>query len=150
MIDYRGYLTISIGVDFSGCFFVGESEGISIAFDDSGNIEIQKSKSSLKERETTSIGLFSFSYSGFLQITNKKDVSELRNVSTYLGVSDPLPFGFDVVSDAPVAEQDGELIGVQLSKGGGCGFDVHVSQTYTETLYRFTWKDVFDWLKELF
>ena len=59
-------------------------------------------------------------------------------------------WNFDVVVDAPVADNNGKLIGVQFSKGTGAGVDVHVSQTYTETLYRFTWKDVINWGRQLF
>ena len=150
MADYQGYLTISIGIGGGANLFVGASEGISIAFDDAGNIEIQRSYSTPRKRETTSIGLFNFGVSKFIQITNKSDVSELTAVSTYLGFSDPAPVGFDVVVDAPVADNNGKLIGVQFSKGTGAGVDVHVSQTYTETLYRFTWKDVINWGRQLF
>ena len=148
--DFRGYLTVSFGIGIGGTAFIGVSEAIGIAFDDAGNIEIQRSYSSPKEKETTTIGLFNIGEFGFIQITNKSDVSELTAVSTYLGFSDPAPIGFDVIVDAPVADPDGEMIGVQLSMGKGLGVDVHVSQAFTETLYRFTWKDVFNCVRQLF
>ena len=150
-IDFNGYITISFGFGFGGNAFLGTSDGITIALDDDGNIEVQRSYSSPKERETTSIGLFNVGFNYLtLQITNKPDVADLQNVSTYLGFSSPSPLGIDIVLDAPIADLNGELIGIQISAGWGIGLDVHAAQTNTKTLFHFTWKDVAEWLGQFF
>ena len=148
--DSHGYFTISIGICVDGYAFVGASVGIAIAFDSAGNIEVQESYSVPTERETTSIGLLHVGVAGFFQITNKSDVSELTNVSTYLGLSDPSPVGVDLVLDAPVADPGGDLVGIQFSQGKGAGVDVHVAQTYTKTRIRFVWRDVLYWINKVF
>ena len=148
--DPFGRYTVSVGLGTGFTAFLGCSKCYAIAFDGNGNVEIQKSTSTPRNRETTTVGLFNIGAFGFVQFTEKDDVSELRNISTYIGVSDPLPIGCDIVSDAPAADLDGEAIGVQFALGIGAGVDIHISQSYTETIARFSWEELVNWVVEIF
>ena len=142
--------TLTIGISSSVTVGVGASDSTVVSFDRHKNIEVQRGKSRPNKRETTTIGLFSIApASVVIQITNKGDVSELTGISTYAGFSLAV-VGFDVVSDAPAADLNGEAIGVQISFGFGEGVDVHLAQTDTTTTRRFTWKDVGKWIKGVF
>jgi len=138
--------TLTVGISSSITVVVGASDSTVLSFDRHKNIEVQKGESRPNKRETTTIGLFSIApASVVIQITNKGDVSELTGISTYAGFSLGI-VGFDVVSDAPAADMDGEIIGVQISLGFGEGVDAHLTQTDTKTTHRFTWKDVGKWI----
>lgn len=142
--------TLTIGISSSVTVGVGASDSTVVSFDRHKNIEVQRGKSRPSKRETTTIGLFSIApASVVIQITNKGDVSELTGISTYAGFSLAV-VGFDVVSDAPAADLNGEAIGVQISFGFGEGVDVHLAQTDTTTTRRFTWKDVGKWIEGVF
>ena len=148
--DHTGKATVTISYGFSITAFISLSYSVAVSIDLNGNIEIQQSYSAPTKREATSIGLLSVGYGPAIHVTNMQNVRDLTGVSTYLGVSSPLPVGLDLVSDAPVASSKGKLVGLQVSGGPtskGAGLDVHVSQTYTKTVARYTWKDVFKWVK---
>ena len=149
MVDYSGTMTVTVGVSGSGTAFIGSSGGLAVTFDEDG-IEIQYSYSEPSERSTTTIGLLSAGAAVTVQITNKNSASELRGNSTYLGGSVG-ETGFDVVIDRPVADPNGELIGVQISHAIiGAGLDLHVSQTYTSTIKTYSWEDIWQGTKDLF
>ena len=148
--DHTGKATVTISYGFSITAFISLSYSVAVSIDLNGNIEIQQSYSAPTKREATSIGLLSVGYGPAIHVTNMQNVRDLTGVSTYLGVSSPLPVGLDLVSDAPVASSKGKRVGLQVSGGPtskGAGLDVHVSQTYTKTVARYTWKDVFKWVK---
>ena len=145
--DYNGKLTVTIGYGIAGTFFVGASASKSVTFDKDG-VSYQYSYSTPKERETTTIGLFSAGFSYFIQATNKEYASELEGISTYLGTSAG-KIGLDVVGDKPVADHGGELIGAQVSIGVvSAGMDVHVAQTNTETTEFVSWEEVWYGIKK--
>ena len=142
--------TLTVGIGASVTAFVGVSDSLAFSFDLHGNVEVQRSTSRPDKPETTTIGLISYSVPAyFVQLTNKGDISELTGISTYVGAD--LPFcGFDVVSDAPAADLNGKICGVQFAVGQGGGVDVHIAQTNTETIARFNWRDIGKWAKNYF
>ena len=150
--DNTGRTTVTISMGASVAAFISLSFSFAVSVDLKGNLELQVSYSLPSRSETTSMGLLSVGYGPAIQITSLEDVAGLTGYSTYLGFSNPSPIGIDLVIDAPVASSKGKIVGIQaagpLSKGAGV--DIHVSQTYTQTLLRSTWKDAFKWVKNRF
>ena len=142
--------TLTFGSCYSATVFVGISCAYAISIDLHGNIEIQKSVSVPNKRETTTIGIFGTAANApFVQITNKGDVSELQGISTYVGAGFSA-CSIDLVSAAPAADWDAKACGVQITFAKNAIIDPHIAQTNTETIVRFKWKDVFEWVKGLF
>lgn len=147
--DEEGTLTVTVGVSAGITVFFGISGGLAVTFDKDG-FSIQYSYSEPSDTSASTLGLFCGGISVFGQVTNKESASELEGSSTYLGGSLG-ETGFDLVCDKPVADQNGQIVGAQITYGiiSG-GVDVHVSQTITITKKTLSWSEVWEELKELF
>ena len=147
--DNSGMLTVTVGISASATAFLGVGIGLYVTFDKYG-MEIQYSYTTPTDSSASTIGLLAVGVAETVQITNKDSAEELRGTSTYLGASVGKN-GIDLVSDKPIADPDGDIVGVQLLYSPcSTGVDIHASQTKTKMLKRYSWEEIWQGIKDMF
>ena len=133
--DPNGNWTLSFSINLNLNVFFGFSLSLSFSIDSNGENAIQLSYSGFTE-DTPNIGVLDAGVSVSGQYTDLSSVDYLEGTSTYIGgsIGNKGYISADLITDSPVSEQDGEIIGGQLGVGVGYGFDVHCMTTKTITI----------------
>ena len=69
-----------------------------------------------------------------MQYTDRETVYDLYGPASYIGfTAGAIPYGgVDLISFSPVADQNADINGLQLTAGVGYGIDVHIMQSNTK------------------
>ena len=134
--DVNGEWTVGLFGTGNATVILGVSISIGVVIDDKGGMEIQWSYSEPWQEDARTVGAFSVGAGFALQITDADSVSDLHGSATAYGASGGAgpSVGVDVISFSKPNDPNGKINGIQISGGGGAGFDVHVSQTITKPL----------------
>ena len=134
--DVNGEWTVGLFGTGNATVILGVSISIGVVIDDKGGMEIQWSYSEPWQEDARTVGAFSVGAGFALQITDADSVSDLHGSATAYGASGGAgpSVGVDVISFSKLNAPNGKINGIQISGGGGAGFDVHVSQTITKPL----------------
>ena len=134
--DVNGEWTVGLFGTGNATVILGVSISIGVVIDDKGGMEIQWSYSEPLQEDARTVGAFSAGAGFALQITDADSVSDLHGSATAYGASGGAgpSVGVDVISFSKPNDPNGKINGIQISGGGGAGFDVHVSQTITKLL----------------
>ncbi len=135
VMGYDPYGTWTLGFSISGSavFGIGINLGIGFVIDDNWNFDVQWTYSVPGCNDTFMVGGISAQASVSVQYTSADTVYDLYGPSSSAGFGVG-NVGFDVISFSDASDPNKELDGVQISVGVGAGVDVHVVDSYTETV----------------
>lgn len=135
-IDSLGLWTVSISGTLSAAFGLGISLSFGIAFDDKGNFDWQYSYAVPSIDNTVMVGGVGAGAGIAVQYTNAATVYDLYGPATYIGATAGPSWyvGGDIVSFSDASDPQMTIDGFQLVTGYGKGFDVHVTESYTQSM----------------
>ena len=144
-----GHWTISFNLSLNAHFIVGASISISFSYDSNGENAILWSYSHPFDENTPDIGFVDLGVIFSAQYTNLASVDNLDEDLSYYGGSIGSGFGItgDVISNVPVSQSGGEIIGGQLGAGISLGAGPHASQSKTIIIKK-NWKGLIGELLE--
>lgn len=135
-VDLNGKWTIVIKGALNLTLLFGVNIDIGIAFDDNRNVAIQWSYSVPTVNDTMSIGIADVGAAIQMQrMWNTDTVYDLEGRASSIGVSGGYLsyFGVDLISASPMREME-TIDGIQGQIGIGAGLDVHVTESYAQTI----------------
>lgn len=132
--------TLSIKLSGNLTVLLGVYVDIGISVDRKGNAALQWSYSVPGVNDTVSGGVFDAGATVSIAGTDAETVDDLLGPSSSIGASGGYLgyLGFDAISFEDMSDMSGDVDGFQISAGIGAGIDVHMTESYTQEIYK--WK----------
>ena len=138
----NGTFTEKISINGNALF--GGYADIGVSYDWKGNVAIQWSYAVTGVNDTASVGILDAGASVGWTFTDAEDVDGLLGPSSAIGASGGY-LGYaaiDLISFEDMSDMNGDVDGFQIGGGVGIGMDVHLTETYTNNIFKFNIYDV--------